>query len=60
MKNYIPTIEDLQGIAKSELSVMFRKAAEVAADENCDSTVRAVAKQPVERVRHRLGQHPAP
>ena len=60
MKNYIPTIEELQGIATSELSVIFRKAAEVAADENCDPTVRAAAKQTVERVRHRLGQHPAP
>lgn len=59
MKNYIPTIEELQGIAKSELSVMFRKASEIAADENRDPTERAAAKQTMENVRRRLAR-PAP
>ena len=31
MKIYIPTIEELRRIEKSELSIMFRKASEVAA-----------------------------
>lgn len=60
MKNYIPTIEELQGIAKSQLSAMFRKAAEVAADENRDPTDRAAAKQTMENVRRHLAQSPAP
>lgn len=59
MKNYIPTIEELQFVATSELSVIFRKAAEVAADENRDPTERAAAKQTMENVRHRLAR-PAP
>ena len=54
MKNYIPTIEELQGIAKSELSVMFRKAAEVAADENREPTERVAAKQTMEIIHRRL------
>ena len=60
MKNYIPTTEELQSIAKSELSIMFRKAAEVAADANRDPTERAAAKQTMENVRHYLAQRPAP
>ena len=59
MKNYIPTIEELRGIAKSELSVMFRRAAEIAADENRDPMQRAAARQTMENVRHRLAR-PAP
>ncbi len=54
MKNYIPTIEELQGIAQSELSVVFRKASEVAADENCTPTERVAAQKTMEIVRHRL------
>jgi hypothetical protein len=54
MKNYIPTIEELQGIAKSELSVMFRKASAVASDKNREPAERVAAKQTMEIVRHRL------
>ena len=54
MKNYIPTIENLHGIAKSELSVMFRKAAEVAADENREPTERVAANQTMEIIHRRL------
>lgn len=60
MKNYIPTIEELQGRPTSELHAIFRKAAEVAADENRDPTERAAAKQTIENVRHHLAQRPAP
>ena len=60
MKNYIPTIEELQGVAKSELSVMFRRAAEVAADANRDPTERAAAKKTMEHIRHHLTQRLAP
>lgn len=54
MENYIPTVEALQYFTKSELSVMFRKAAEVAADANREPTERAAAKQTMENVRHHL------
>lgn len=54
MKNYIPTIEELRGTAKPELSVMFRKAAEVACDEQRDPTERAAAKKTMENIRRRL------
>jgi len=54
MKNYIPTIEELQGIAKSELGVMFRKAAEIACDEQRDPTERAAANKTMETIRRRL------
>jgi len=60
MKNYIPTIEELQGIEQSELSVVFRKAAEVAADENRDPTERAAATRTIENVRRCLMRSPAP
>lgn len=60
MKNYIPTIEELQGIAKSELSVMFRKAAEIACDAQREPTERAAAKKTMENIRHRLARPPAP
>lgn len=59
MKNYIPTIEELQGIAKSKLSAMFRKASEVAADENREPQERAAAKQTMAVVRRRQAQPPA-
>lgn len=54
MKHYIPTIEELQGIAKSELSVMFRKAAEVACDAQREPAERAAAKKTMENIRCRL------
>ena len=54
MKSYIHTIEELQGIAKSELSVIFRKAAEVAADAKREPTERAAAKKTMENIRRRL------
>ncbi len=54
MNNYTPTIEELQSIAKSELSVMFRKAAEVAADEDRDPKERVAAKQTMEIIHRRL------
>lgn len=54
MKNYIPTIEEVQGIAPSELSVMFRKAAAVAADENREPQERAAAGRTMEIIRCRL------
>ena len=60
MKNYIHTIEELQGIAKSELSVIFRKAAEVAADAKREPTERAAAKKTMENIRRQLAQRPAP
>ncbi|MEQ1686156.1 MAG: hypothetical protein ABL916_21110 [Burkholderiaceae bacterium] len=60
MKSYIHTIEELQGVAKSELSVMFRKAAEVAADEKRDPSERAAAKQTMENVRGRMSSPTGP
>lgn len=54
MKNYIPTIEELQAIEKSELSVMFRKAAEIACDKRRDPTERAAAKKAMEIIHRRL------
>ena len=54
MKNYIPTIEELQSVERSELSVMFRKAAEVAADENREPTERVAAEQTMEIIHRRL------
>lgn len=54
MKSYIHTIEELQGIAKSELSVMFRKAAEIACDEQRDPIERAAAKKTMETIRRRM------
>jgi len=60
MKSYIHTIEELQGIAKSELSVIFRKAAEVAADAKREPTERAAAKKTMENIRRQLAQRPAP
>ena len=60
MKNYIPTIEELQGIAKAELSVMFRKAAEIVWNEQCDPTERAAAKTTMENIRRQLTQRLAP
>lgn len=51
MKSYITTIEELKGKPKSELNVIFRKAAEVAVSENVSPQERKAAKQTVENVR---------
>lgn len=58
MKNYIPTIEELQGIAKSELSAMFRKAAEIASDPQRDPIERMKANRTMENIRHILARPP--
>lgn len=60
MKNYIPTIEELQGIATSELSVIFRKAAEVASNPRLDPAERAAARKTLENVRRRHQRPPHP
>lgn len=60
MKNYIPTIEELLRIEVPELNVIFRKAAEVAADETCDPTELAAAKQTMENIRRSQTRSPQP
>lgn len=60
MKTYIPTIEELQRIDVPELNVIFRKAAEVAADENCDPRERVAAKQTMEIIHRRLNAPSGP
>lgn len=60
MKSYIHTIEELQSIAKSELSVIFRKAAEVARDAKREPRERTAAKKTMENIRRQLAQRPAP
>ena len=60
MKSYIHTIEELQGLAKSELSVIFRKAAEVACDAKREPTERAAANKTMENVRRCRCSPPQP
>ena len=60
MKTYIPTIEELQDMAKSELSVKFRKAAELACDPHRDPTERAAARKTVENIRRCRARLPSP
>lgn len=60
MKNYIPTIEELRRTPTPELHAMFRKVAEIAADENREPRERAAAKQTMENVRRCLTRPPGP
>lgn len=54
MKTYITTIEELKGKPKSELNVIFRKAAEIAVSDKVSPQEREAAKLTVENVRRNL------
>ena len=54
MKSYITTIEELKGKPKSELNVIFRKAAEIAVSDKVSPQEREAAKLTVENVRRNL------
>ena len=51
MKSYITTIEELNGKPKSELNVIFRKAAEVVASDKVSPQEREAAKRTVQNIK---------
>lgn len=54
MKTYITTIEELKGKTKSELSAMFKRAAEIAATAARQSPEREAARRTMQNIRHCL------
>lgn len=60
MKDYIPTIEELQAKPSSELQAMFRTAAEIADDASRPVIERNAAKRTAAVVRRCLNRPPAP
>jgi hypothetical protein len=58
MKNYTPTIHELQGKPIRELQAIFRKAAEVASNADAQPAKRAAAKKTMETVRRCLMRSP--
>lgn len=60
MKTYITTIEELKGKPKSELTAMFKKAAEIAATAARQSPERDSARRAMRNIRYCLTLHDGP
>lgn len=60
MKTYITTIEELKGKPKSELTAMFKNAAEIAATAALQSPEREAAGRTMMNVRYCLTLHDGP
>lgn len=60
MTNDIPTIEELLGLPKGELQVMFRKATTLASDQTRPSAEREAAAKTAANIRRCLPTVPCP
>ncbi|WP_341667406.1 hypothetical protein [Alcaligenes sp. SDU_A2] len=61
MNTYIPTIHELDHYSESELRMMFRQAADIAASTQCSDAERATARQTRENIRRVLAsRYPQP
>ncbi len=61
MNTYIPTIHELDHHSESDLRMMFRQAADIAANAHCTDAERAAARQTRENIRRVLAsRHPRP
>lgn len=59
MNTYIPTIHELDHYSESDLRMMFRQAADIAANAQCSDADRAAARQTRENIRRVLAsRHP--